>query len=645
MVATSHGAPSGGRPAEILRRLVRPVVRRLDGRVRRLARQELEGTASSADLAHARAALEAEAEKLQGELADLRDQARSLSAREQALAAGLEEERARAEGLRATLSAHAATTAALGVVAEERLARLALAGHPLPPGLVDVYLAALRPLPEPTARLAVARERAVALAAEADHRAALDVLAEVADEPGFLDYATVFQVAELLRATSRYDAARDVARLAGTGPRARTRAALVRAQTSWITHDHVAGAAAARGALEIDPDHELARTWLRRHVEPVTPPPGDAPTGGIGHAALYLPEGGNFGDVALPHAVRQAVEAATGARPDWVPFHVHQVFDDERVEIANAQRALVVGGGGLFLPDTAPNGNSGWQWNVPRASLDRLDVPLHVFAVGYNLFRGQEFRTDLFRENVVALAEAATQLGLRNHGSIERIRELLPADLHDRVAYVPCPTTVLRHVHPEPPEGSAGSGRVYVNAAFDRGERRFAGGYPRFLEVMAGYVTALRERGAEVALTAHLDADERLAADLATAHGIDVPVVAMNGMTPDEGYRLYADASLVVGMRGHATMIPFGLGTPVLSLVSHPKMRYFLEDLGRPEWGFEVNAERLGDELLERSVDVLSREPEYRQDVSSLQADLWEHVRAAARRVIPPEHGTAPTDG
>ncbi|GMA25065.1 hypothetical protein GCM10025864_28240 [Luteimicrobium album] len=97
-------------------------------------------------------------------------------------------------------------------------------------------------------------------------------------------------------------------------------------------------------------------------------------------------------------------------------------------------------------------------------------------------------------------------------------------------------------------------------------------------------------------------------------------------------------------MRGHAAMIPFGLGTPVLSIVSHPKARYFLEDLGRTEWGFEVNDDGLADELLERSSEVLAREAEYRQDVSNLQADLWEHVRAAGRRVLPDPHAAAPSD-
>lgn len=610
-----------------------------------LARQELAGTA----------ALQVGfADRLEGLLEGfeaLTARTEALTARSETAAERVAALQAEVGDLRKQVSASQERERAVAVVAEERLARLAFTGRRLPRVLVDAYLAVVRPVPEPTERLAAARRLATALAADADYPAALDTLADVAAEPGVLDYHTVFLVAELLRATSRYDAARDVARLAGTGPRARIRAGLVRAQTSWVVHDYAAGAAAAREVLAIDPGNVVARTWVRRNEEPITPratPSAPVPTGGVGHAALYLPDGGNFGDVVLPHAVRRAIEAAAGATPsasgarplEWLPVHVHQLFDDERVELANAQRALVVGGGGLFLPDTAPNANSGWQWNVPRASLERLDVPLHVFAVGYNLFRGQSFRGGLFHENLVALTEHAAQVGLRNHGSIDRVRDLLPAALQGKVTYVPCPTTVLRLTHPDAPVGGAGSGRVYLNAAFDRSERRFEGGYPRFLAAMARYVRALRDHGADVALTAHLEADARLATDLAAEHEVDVPVVAMYGMRPEEGYRVYADASLVVGMRGHATMIPFGLGTPVLSLVSHPKTRYFLEDVRRPEWGFEVNADRLGDELLERSLDVLAHEAEYRQDVSNLQADLWEHVSAAARLVLPDKHQT-----
>jgi hypothetical protein len=84
-------------------------------------------------------------------------------------------------------------------------------------------------------------------------------------------------------------------------------------------------------------------------------------------------------------------------------------------------------------------------------------------------------------------------------------------------------------------------------------------------------------------------------------------------------------------MRGHAGMIPFGLGTPIVSLVSHPKLRYFLEDIGRPEWGLDVAAPHLGNRLVELSSDVLGNQGRYRAHVSDARAALYETTVAALR--------------
>lgn len=50
----------------------------------------------------------------------------------------------------------------------------------------------------------------------------------------------------------------------------------------------------------------------------------------------------------------------------------------------------------------------------------------------------------------------------------------------------------------------------------------------------------------------------------------------------------YSRPRLVIGMRGHAQMIPFGCNTPILSIISHDKMQWFLDDIHHPEWGVDV---------------------------------------------------------
>jgi hypothetical protein len=67
--------------------------------------------------------------------------------------------------------------------------------------------------------------------------------------------------------------------------------------------------------------------------------------------------------------------------------------------------------------------------------------------------------------------------------------------------------------------------------------------------------------------------------------------------------------------------------------VSHPKMRYFLEDIGRTEWGYDVHDAHLGAALAERVADVLEREQAYRDDVHELQEHLLASVSSAASEV------------
>ena len=481
-------------------------------------------------------------------------------------------------------------------------------------------------------------ERAEAQVADADFAAALQSLQEAAvvDAPlsdRFTAHRYVFLLSKVLSALSRYHAARDVLRLVHHSSTSASRAASSEAEIAWIQHDYTGGAELATYALRAHLGNRRAQRVRDRCQHPITPPADRAPDGGIAHVAFYVSEGGNFGDAALPVAVRESIGAVAGPT-DWLPIHAHQLLDNERLELINRQRGVIVGGGGLFLPDTSPNGNSGWQWNVPSELLRRIEVPLSVFAVGYNLFPGQGFTGELFQRNLVELAEQATLLGLRNHGSIDAISGRLPARLQEKLRFVPCPTTILQHIHPGLAPATPGTGVVLLNAAFDRAERRFGDSYPLFLDQMATMIKSIRSAGAEVRFAAHLPADERLVGDLAAEHDIRLRVEPLFAMSLDQGYACYRAASAVIGMRGHATMIPFGLGTPVLSIVSHPKMRYFCEDISRPEWAVDVADPDLGPTLAERVRDILDREDRYRADIAELQQGLKKHIDEAAREAL-----------
>jgi polysaccharide pyruvyl transferase WcaK-like protein len=450
----------------------------------------------------------------------------------------------------------------------------------------------------------------------------------------------ILALASAFRAASRYTLARNTLVLARQGTAGTTAALAEEADIAWIEHDYGRARELAIASLRADLSNRKAETIRGRAELPYTraedlpgrsAEPGAEPRPTFAHVAFYVSAKGNFGDVSLPVTVREAVSTVSGPS-NWLSVHAHQFFDEERLELVNQTDGIIIGGGGLFLPDTATNSNSGWQWNIHRRMLDRITVPIGVMTVGYNLFPGQSFHGDLFTSSVVRLVERSSVFGLRNRGSVARVQELLPADLTDRVTFMPCTTTVLNHVRSFDTPPRSGTGIVLINAAFDRSERRFGEKYDVFLTQMAQYVRDLRSAGVDVRFASHLPADERLTDDLASTHDIRMPVHALYDMTLEEGYELYRSVSLVVGMRGHATMIPFGLGTPVLSLISHPKMRYFLEDIGRTEWGFDIFEKDLAVRMGERTRDILDNEPRYRADIERLQLDLLEPVRETVER-------------
>ena len=512
-----------------------------------------------------------------------------------------------------------------------------VASGALPDDVTSYLFAAPAPVPDDEAEGggATATEllfEARAHLADGDFAGAREILMRALPLPGGLHQRNVLELARVLRAGSEYAAARSVLQLLYGNPRSATKAAAEAAEIAWVRHDYADGEALALFALRADPTNRKAEIVRDRCRRPFTTrealPAGDGSAPVLSHVAFYVSARGNFGDIVLPGTVREAV-ASVVTPGGWLPVHAHQVLDAERLELVNETDGVVVGGGGLFLPDTAPNGNSGWQWNIPREHLEKLTVPLGVVGVGFNLFEGQRFHGTLFGENLEALVERAELVGLRNRGSVQRVQDMLPDRLAGKVSFLPCPTTVLSHIHPRPDDVTARgvAGAVLINAAFDRDARRFGDRYDAFLARMAAYVTAVRAGGADVRCAAHLPADERLATDLASRYDIRLPIDAHYDMPVEEGYELYRRAGVVVGMRGHASMIPFGLGTPILSLVSHPKLRFFLEDIGRTEWGFDVHDPGLDGALAERTLDVLAREDDYRQDVAALQLELLAAVQ------------------
>ncbi|MCB0611018.1 MAG: polysaccharide pyruvyl transferase family protein, partial [Lewinella sp.] len=330
----------------------------------------------------------------------------------------------------------------------------------------------------------------------------------------------------------------------------------------------------------------------------------------------------NAGDTLLPVVLRDLYDRQLG-RSAWNKQHVHKVVDRRALARINSSDGLVIGGGGLFLRDTNPNQLSGWQWSCSLDTLDKIKVPISVFAVGYNRFRGQPDFAPVFRDHLRLLAEKSVFIGLRNYGSIEQVKAYLPPELHHKLRFQPCMTTLAASLYgdqarrsPEVPPFIA------LNCAFDRPQFRYGEKMGEMLTELARGIKAV-SRLAPIHYYAHHPDDEHFLPYL-EALEVDFRLERLYKRPPAIVLEAYRKPLLVLGMRGHAQLIPFGCERPILSVVSHNKLQYFLDDIQAPDWGIDINQPNLPDMLFHKVDEMIRNLDAYEQAVIEKQARLWQ---------------------
>lgn len=357
------------------------------------------------------------------------------------------------------------------------------------------------------------------------------------------------------------------------------------------------------------------------------------------HVGVHNSANRNAGDTLLFPVVRMTFNTLLGPcdwelRQAWEPFSI-----EDASRINRDFDGIVIGGGGLLLRDQAGSdvSNSGWQWNSSVAAVNAIEVPVVVFAIGYNRFRGQDDFDPIFSDHIHLLALKACFFGLRNTGSIRALARYLPANLADSLRRQYCPTNALWQLYPEFREmaqmhDQKGERVLAFNAAFDRAALRFGDRSKNVLASVAGAVRGAQERGWRIIVVAHKTMDRDIEPYLDAA-GVDYDTVDLTDAGPDEIMAFYAQVDFAFGMRGHAQMIPFGLRRPIMSIVSHDKMRFLLEDIGRQSWGVEVDAtdisERLGMALAAIETDRRS----VLEDVAAAQQSVWAETESNMRQI------------
>ena len=348
------------------------------------------------------------------------------------------------------------------------------------------------------------------------------------------------------------------------------------------------------------------------------------------HIGVHNSANKNSGDTLLFPAVRQLFDYCI-ADIEWTLMQAWDIFDLKVSDKVNQEfDAIVIGGGGMLLKDQegSDTRNSGWQWNSTIQAVENIKIPLIVFAIGYNRFRGQEDFDPIFYEHIHTVVRKSSFFGLRNYGSMKSILAYLPLDLHGKVVRQYCPTTVTISTYGQEllRVDSIENDKVLAfNAAFDREAMRFGGEKDEIIDNVVNSVRHAADRGWNVKVVAHKHKDLEIS-DSLLRHGVEFSTVNLTDGSPTDILNFYNSVDLAYGMRGHAQMIPFGLKRPIFSCITHDKMRYFLDDIGKPDWGGEALSNDLLTNL-DHVLDLLEFHSEsYMQDLDKCYSQVWQET-------------------
>ena len=328
-------------------------------------------------------------------------------------------------------------------------------------------------------------------------------------------------------------------------------------------------------------------------------------------AHFTCPPSGNAGDTVITAATKQIFERFHGPIR-WVDMDFRQKTSLLDVLTCRRSDAVLLGAGGLLLRDTNYNRTSGWQWKIPIWKLKLLKKPLIMYGLGYNRFRGQPSFPRYFWAHLDECLKVAKFASLRESHSIPSLRRL---SRYDDIVYQPCPSIFFETTQKFPKR----KGRIGVNLAWDRLFLRFhdCNDLGKFINELVVALGKLQDRGYTIELLCHTP-NVNWVSDLAKRLG-NLLGVNMSGWNAHSITAYYQHFDVVIGMRSHSQLIPFGQGTKIISLISHDKLKWFLEDIDCPELGIEVTDPALGDKL----VNLVAHYPS-KEKLATARAKLWE---------------------
>lgn len=276
------------------------------------------------------------------------------------------------------------------------------------------------------------------------------------------------------------------------------------------------------------------------------------------------------------------------------------LYNNKNISKLNSYDYIIVGSGGLILPDSTPNKISCWQWVIPEENIKKIIKPIYVISIGWNLFFNQTInmpnsknnkvdkaRMLIFKNNITNLIKQSIYFTLRHNSDVKNLLNLVGEEFKEKVKYEMCPTVWYVNKYWKPKINSINKKFIAIEIKDDRQWRRYYKiGIINYYNKLLQFVKKCINEKKPILYLSH-DGSKSFY-NFLKKKKVNIPY--LDNSCADENKILinYSKIDTLYCSAGHSQMISYGLGIKIISLISHPKLKNFCDDIG-DENGIDIN--------------------------------------------------------
>lgn len=337
---------------------------------------------------------------------------------------------------------------------------------------------------------------------------------------------------------------------------------------------------------------------------------------------------GNAGDIVLTQVFR-ALIGKFQDNINWDLVNVRDEVNQEYINRLNKADKIIFSGGGLFLPDSNQNKISGWQWACSKEMLDKIEKPIYAFALGYNYFYGQ-IPNDLFIENLKYFIDKCEFFSVRSNGDKIAIIKLIGDEYKNKIKIQPCSTVLISKIYDIEKKRN---NNLCINIAYDRSNLRYGKSKVKVINEIVEAIRILSKKF-KITVFGHLNTDMNFY-NLLLRKKIKCNKINFRKVIFPNILKHYGNTDIMIGTRGHSLLIPFGLNKLVIGFDSHPKIRWFFEDIEQPE--LCIDKKNIRKKIVNR-VNMLHNDYEkYLKKNEKKQNEFWKITKKNIEIIFPKE--------